>query len=180
MDWSEVRSNVCLGVQVNFHWVDNPSEDESDHISQAVEALIAAISIPGVRLWSPQNTALVKAGFKKRIEKAARGELEPPEELKPLGNGRLPLYEIRWSAIHVRERPEDGSPERFFDVEVRLIHGEPHELSLSFIGLHAHEKQYWGTDDEIKRAQDVEIDTAASIYVEAAPRHWGVKRRTAG
>lgn len=175
-----MRSNACLGVHVEFYWVDNPSENEADHVSQAVDALFDAISVPGVRLWSPFNTPLVKAEFRKRIEKATRGELEPPGELKLLGDGRLPLYEIRWSGIKVRERPEDGGPERFFDVEVRLLHGEPDELGLCFIGLHAHEKQYWGTDDEIKEAQDAEIGTAANVYLEAAPRQWGVRRRTAG
>lgn len=180
MDWSQVHSNVCSGLRADFYWVDNPAEDESEHISQAVDTLFDAISIPGVRLWTPYSAPLVRAQFKKRIEKAVRGELEPPDELKPVSDGRLPLYEIRWSGIAVRERTMDGGPDSYFDVEARLLHGEPDELGLCFIGLHAHEKQYWGTPAEIKQAQNEEIKTAANVYVRAAPRRWGVTQRTAG
>lgn len=178
MDWSQVHSNVCSGLPADFYWVDNPAEDESAHISQAVEVLFSAINAPGVRLWSPYNAPLVKAQFRNRIEKAARGELEPPDELKPVSDGRLPLYEIRWSGITVHERTEDGDPDSYYDVQVRLLHGEPDELGLCFIGLHAHEKQCRGSADEVKRAQNAEIETAASIYLMATPRRWGVTRRT--
>lgn len=180
MDWSQVHSNVCSRLPVDFYWVDNPAEDESRHISQAVDALFEAISAPGVRLWSPYNAPLVRAQFKNRIEKATRGELEPPDELKPVSDGRLPLYEVRWSGIAVRERSVDGGPDSYFHVEARLLHGEPDELGLCFIGLHAHEKQYWGTPAEIKQAQNAEIEIAATVYVTAAPRRWGVTRRATG
>lgn len=180
MDSSQEHSNVCSGLCVDFYWIDNPAEDESEHISQAVDALFQAISIPGVRRWSPYNAPLVKAQFKNRIQKAARGDLEPPDELKPVSNGRLPLYEIRWSGISVHERSEDGGPDNYFDVEARLLHGEPDELGVCFIGLHAHEKQYRGTPAEIKQAQNAQIETAANLYLAARPRQWGVTRRTRG
>lgn len=173
------RSNVCLGVRVDFYWVDNPSQDESEHVSHAVKALFDAISIPGVRLWTPYNAPLVKAEFKKRIEKAMRGQLEPPSELKPIGGGDLlPLYEIRWSGISVHEQPPDGGQARYFKVEARLLHGEPIELSVCFVGLHAHEKQYEGSHDEVKRAQDDHIEIAATAYRDAQSLGWDVLRRT--
>lgn len=180
MDYSEVRSNACSGLRVAFYWVDNPSTDEDDHLDQAVDTLFEAIRQPGLRLWTPWNTPLLKAEFRNRLRKASRGELEPPEELKPVGDGRLPIYEIRWSELGVRERPGDGDPDRFKQIEVRLLHGEPLELSLALLGLHAHEKYTDGTDRENKRAQDAEIERAKAIYLEAAPRSWGVVRRTPG
>lgn len=180
MSQFEVRSNVCLGVQVPFYWIDNASMSEDEHLVEAVDALFAAIQLPGVRLWSPHSAAMVRATFKKRLQKAARGELRPPRELKPVGSGRPTLYEIRWSGISVRERDEDGGPDAYFDVEIRMLHGEPDELGLCFLGLHAHEKQYWGSSDEIKAAQDAEIQVARNRYIVGEARFWGVSKRTAG
>lgn len=180
MDYSEVRSNACSGLRVAFYWVDNPSTDEDDHLDQAVDTLFEAIRHAGVRLWTPWNTPLLKAEFRNRLKKASRGELEPPDELKPVGDGRPSIYEIRWSEIEVHERPDGDGPHRFKKIEVRLLHGEPLELSLALLGLHAHEKRTDGTDEEIKRAQDAEIERAKAIYLEAAPRSWGVVRRTPG
>lgn len=176
----EVRSNVCLGVKVPFYWVNNASTIEDEHLAEAVDALFDAIQIPGVRLWSPHSAALVRAVFKKRLQKATRGELRPPGELKSVGSGRPTLYEIRWSGIAVRERDDAGGPDAYFDVEVRLLHGEPDELGLCFLGLHAHEKQYWGSDDEIKAAQDAEIEVARNRYLIGETSSWGVSKRTAG
>lgn len=175
---SEVRSNVCVGTRVQFYWVDFSSSDEREHVERAVEALFESLQRSGVRLWNPFTTQIVKAKFRQRILKATRGELEPPDELKRVGDQRYPIYEIRWSGIGVHERGVDGADDRHYGVEVRLLHGEPLELGLCFVGLHAHEKQTYGTDAENRAAQDVEIDHATHTYLEGALRSWGVAGRT--
>lgn len=162
---------------MDFYWVDTPSDDATDHIEAAVSALFAAIQGAGTRLWSPYAVPLIKANFRKRLEKAVLGELNPPKELKPLRNGRHPLFEIRWGDIAVHEAAAGGSPERFHEVEARLIHAEPDELGVCAVGLHAHEKLTDGTREEIQDAQNREIDHAEALFLQGQPRNWGVTRR---
>lgn len=168
---------MCSGLLVDFYWLDTSSEDATEHIEAAVTALFEAIRGAGTRLWSPFVIPLVKGNFRKRLQKAARGELDPPEELKPLRDGRYPLFEIRWSDIGVHEAATDDSEERYFDVEVRLIHAEPAELGVCAVGLHAHEKVTDGTPADIRDAQDWEIDHAEALFLQGQPRSWGVTRR---
>lgn len=177
MSTEEYSANVSLDIPLEFYWVDNPSLNPADHIDEAVDRLFDAISEPGVRLWSPESAILMKRNFRKRIENATAGKLKPRSEFKPVGDGRLPIFEIIWSGLAVRERGIDGSPDQYKDVEVRLLHGEPLALGLCAVGLHCHEKFIAGTQAEVHAAQDEEIGRAQAIYREAEPRLWGVTRR---
>lgn len=172
------RSNACIGVPVDFYWHGGGDGTADQHIALAVEALMGAIKAPTNRLWNPFQESLIRAEFKKRLEKAARGELKPPEELKPLRSGGS-LFEIRWQAIPVHEICPSGLHSHT-KVGVRLIHAQPFdELGLCILGLHAHEKTIIEDDQAAtKDTQDDQIDIAERLFASGYPTCWGVTRRT--
>ncbi|MEV7608621.1 hypothetical protein AB0N61_03970 [Microbacterium sp. NPDC089320] len=115
---------------------------------------------------------MVRAEFKKRLEKAQRGELEPVDEVKPVDVlNPPPLYEIRWQDIAVTDRLDDGT-QRFGKVVVRLYHSEPVARPGHFVGHHAHEKDVDAAD--VYAAQDAEIDVAIGWYNHGADDFWGI------
>jgi len=169
------RSNACRGRRVDFYWYGGGNGTAQEHITLAVEALMGAIKAPENRRWNPYQEALIRAKFKKRLEKAAEGKLYPPEELKSL-RGEDVLFEIRWSQgeISVNEVNRVGIP-----VEVRLIHAQPERLNRCILGLHAHEKVIIeGDPAATKAAQDAEIDIAERRFISGYRTHWGVEQRT--
>jgi len=170
------RSNACRGRRVDFYWYGGGNGTAQEHITLAVEALMGAIKAPENRRWNPYQEALIRAKFKKRLEKAAEGKLYPPEELKSL-RGKDVLFEIRWSQgeISVNEVNRVGIP-----VEVRLIHAQPYDqLGRCILGLHAHEKVIIeGDPAETKAAQDAEIDIAERRFISGYRTCWGVEQRT--
>ncbi|MGP1497867.1 MAG: hypothetical protein ACTTI9_05015 [Schaalia odontolytica] len=172
------RSNACLGLPVDFYWYGGGNGTAQEHITLAVEALMGAIKAPENRRWNPHQEALIRANFKKRIEKAAEGKLRPPGELKSL-RGDVTLFEIRWWDITVREAHPSGI-DSYASVEVRLIHAQPFDqLGLCILGLHAHEKVIIEGDSvATKAAQDAEIDIAEYLLISGYPTRWGVERRT--
>ena len=136
---------------------------------------MGAIKAPANRRWNPYLDKINRAHFKKRLERAAKGKLYPPEELKSL-RGDDVLFEIRWAGgeISVNEVNRIGIP-----VEVRLIHAQPEELGLCILGLHAHEKVIIEGDRVATNArQDAEIDFAESRLISGYSTNWGVERRT--
>lgn len=50
---------------------------------------------------------MIRASFRKRLEKATQGKLRLPGELKTLRGG-VTLFEIRWRDIDVREVNSSG------------------------------------------------------------------------
>ena len=170
------RSNACLDLPADFYWYGGGNGTAQEHISLAVNALMAAIKEPTNRRWNPYQEAMIRASFRKRLEKAAQGELYPPEELKSL-RGNDVLFEIRWSQgeISVNEVNRVGIP-----VEVRLIHAQPSDqLGRCILGLHAHEKVIIeGNPTATKAAQDAEIDKAECRLTSGYSTNWGVERRT--
>ena len=171
-------SNACLDLPVDFYWYGGGNGTAQEHISLAVKALMAAIKKPRNRRWNPYQEAMIRASFRKRLEKAAQGKLRPPEELKSLRGG-VALFEIRWRDIDVREVNSSGI-DSYAQVEVRLIHAQPFDqLGLCILGLHAHEKVIVNGDPvATKAAQDAEIDKAEHFLTSGYPTHWGVERRT--
>ena len=136
---------------------------------------MGAIKAPLNRRWNPHLETMNRAHFKKRLERAAKGKLYPPEELKSL-RGDDVLFEIRWSQgeISVNEVNRVGIP-----VEVRLIHAQPEQLDRCILGLHAHEKVIIkGDPAATKAAQDAEIDKAEYLLISGYSTHWGVEQRT--
>ena len=130
---------ACLDLPADFYWYGGGNGTAQEHISLAVKALMAAIKKPRNRRWNPYQEAMIRASFRKRLEKAAQGKLRPPEELKSLRGG-VALFEIRWRDIDVREVNSSGI-DSYAQVEVRLIHAQPFDqLGLCILGLHAHEK----------------------------------------
>jgi len=169
------RSNACLGLPADFYWYGGGIGTAQEHISLAVNALMAAIKKPANRRWNPYLDQINRAHFKKRLQRAAKGKLYPPEELKSL-RGDDVLFEIRWSQgeISVNEVNRVGIP-----VEVRLIHAQPERLGRCILGLHAHEKVIIeGDSAATKAAQDAEIGIAESLLNSGYSTHWGVERRT--
>ena len=168
------RSNACLDLPADFYWYGGGNGTAQEHISLAVNALMAAIKKPANRRWNIYLEKMNRALFKKRLERAAQGKLYPPEELKSL-RGKDVLFEIRWRDIQVNEVDRLGIP-----VEVRLIHAQPFDqLGRCILGLHAHEKVIIeGDPAATKAAQDAEIDNAEHLLTSGYPTHWGVERRT--
>jgi len=169
------RSNACLDLPVDFYWYGGGNGTGQAHITLAVEALMGAIKAPANRRWNPYLDQINRAHFKKRLQRAAKGKLYPPEELKSL-RGDDVLFEIRWSQgeISVNEVNRVGIP-----VEVRLIHAQPERLGRCILGLHAHEKVIIeGDSAATKAAQDAEIDIAERRFISGYRTHWGVERRT--
>ncbi len=163
---------------MDFYWHGGGDGTEDQHIALAVEALMAALKKRPHRLWHPYNEAITRADFKKRPEKAARGGLQPPGEIKSLRAGDI-LFEIRWAGIPVHERPPTGL-EHHTTAEVRLIHAQPYdELGLCVLGLHAHEKAIIDGDAQAtKRLQDYQIDLAEQLFYSGRSTCWGVQRRS--
>ena len=172
------RSNACLDLPADFYWYGGGNGTAQEHISLAVNALMAAIKEPRNRRWNPYQEAMIRASFKKRLEKAAQGKLRPPEELKSLRGG-VALFEIRWRDIDVREVNSSGI-DSYAQVEVRLIHAQPFDqLGLCILGLHAHEKVIIkGNPAATKAAQDTEINIAERRLISGYSTNWGVERRT--
>ena len=172
------RSNACLDLPADFYWHDGGNGTAQEHINLAVVALMAAIKVPMNRRWNPYQETMIRASFRKRLEKAAEGKLRPPGELKSLRGGAT-LFEIRWRDISVREVNPLGN-ESYAQVDVRLIHAQPFEqLGRCILGLHAHEKVIIkGDSDATKARQDAEIDFAESLLNSGYSTCWGVERRT--
>ena len=172
------RSNACLDLPVDFYWYGGGNGTAQEHISLAVNALMAAIKVPTNRRWNPYQETMIRATFRKRLEKAAQGKLRPPGELKSLRGGAT-LFEIRWRDINVREVDPLGN-ESYAQVEIRLIHAQPYDqLGLCILGLHAHEKTIIKGDRVATKArQDAEIDFAESRLISGYSTCWGVERRT--
>lgn len=101
------RSNACLDLPADFYWYGGGNGSAQEHISLAVNALMAAIKKPANRRWNPYQETMIRANFRKRLEKAAQGKLRPPGELKSLRGG-VTLFEIRWRDIDVREINPSG------------------------------------------------------------------------
>lgn len=175
-------SNCSTGSSVDFYWHASSSPDQDDHIEAAVEALWQAIQRPGERGWRLETKAMARAEFRGLLREAAQGELEPVDQVKELGDEHPVLFEIRWQTIDVVEL---GPPLSFKTILVRLIHIEPDELGLAFVGLHAHEKlviKDRGSDEAngraTKDAQDAEIAKALVVYGNGFSNLWGQVRRS--
>lgn len=157
-------------ARVDIYWRHLADPAERAHIEAIVASLIAALSGP-TRRWSPHNIAMVKAEFRKRLEKAARGQLHPVDELKSLRSGRGSLYEIRWNHINVVD--DDNGKHVHSKTNARLIHAEPNELGIAMLGLVAHEKR----PGSPKQDQDDRIDEAERIFNAGLSTVWGVTKR---
>ena len=163
---------------MDFYWYGGGDGTQKQHIDLAVEALMAAVDKRPLKEWNRFHAKYTQAEFKKRLEKAARGDLQPPGEIKSLRAGDI-LFEIRWTGIPVHERPSAG-PERLTTAEVRLIHAQPYdELGLCVLGLHAHKKEIIDGDAQAtKRLQDDQIDLAEQRFYRGRSTCWGVQRRS--
>ena len=169
----EYRRSVCSsGVEVSYFW--HACQKWEDHVEAAVEALMDAIRAPG-RLWNPWVVASARGAFKSRIKRACAGELQPVDEIKHIdGAHPAELFEIRWQDIGVIDRVPTG--ERRHEIPVRLLHAEPSHLSLTVIGLHAHEKVVHPEDSRRTReAQDAEVEVACQTYWTVIQTPWGFR-----
>lgn len=124
------------------------------------------------RVWNMFSEASVRGEFANRLLKAAKGGLQPVDEIKSLRGGRDHLFEIRWPYLNVTEHV--GGEVRHVITGARLIHAEPESLSVAMVGLHAHEK----SKSERGPDQDHEIDHAERIYYGGVGDLWGLKLRT--
>ncbi|MBF4591258.1 hypothetical protein [Curtobacterium sp. VKM Ac-1395] len=157
---------------IEYVWAAGPGS--KSHIEAAVDALMNTLRGDG-RQWGPYNEPLARTEFRRRLEAAERGELEPVDEVDDLKTGTAGwLYEIRWSGISVRYLDEEGKP-AYYDAEVRAIHGEPPRLPMHVIGVHVHEKVWWNDDPaRTEAAQNAEIQLAVGKFWGLEPSNWGL------
>jgi hypothetical protein len=96
---------------------------------------------------------------------ACCGELVPVDEVKEI-TGAYPaiMFEIRWQNINVHDFDPVAGTEEFASVGVRLLYGEPENVGLVIIGLHAHEKEIFPTEWETRAVQDTQIYVAEQRY----------------
>lgn len=164
-------SNCSSGVFVDLYWRYLEAEDQKTHLDAMVAELFLALQ--GVRRrWSPAAEAHTKALFRRLLEKAARGDVVPVDEVKSLRGGRDSLFELRWNDIDVFEI--EGERRTYLRTGVRLIHAEPIEVRLGAVGLLAHEKPYI---DGAAAIQDFYIAKAEGIYNEGIADLWGITLR---
>lgn len=173
----QLNAIASNGVGGPFYWRFGCGPD---YIEEAVEALMKAIDRPQRLPGNPYADRMTRAEFRGRINKAEQGKLRPPDEIGPVREGipEVRLFEIRWPGVRVLERdPVDGSPSARHElrVEVRLYYAEPPQFGQIILGLHCHEKSVKGSKDDVRNAQDAEIDQAIRCYVEGMPRRWCIE-----
>lgn len=168
-----ITSYCSYQARVDVYWRFCAAQPEADHIEEIVDKLFAALSGSG-RQWTPWSAATVKAQFRERILRAARGGLNPVDEVKALRGGHQRLFEIRWQDIAVRSRDRNDRPV-FDTTNARLIHAEPDELGIAMLGLVAHEKP---NTAEGAAEQRRHIEQAETLYQANQPNLWGVQRRS--
>ena len=162
-----------MALEVDFFWHEMQSPDDLDrNIDAAVDALTAALRADSTRVWNPWTLGAARGEFRQRLRAACRGELVPVDQVAGIGDGRPPLFEIRWQNINVVRAASDGHVHE--QALLRLIHGEP-EWAYRVVALHAHEKVVLTTDEQTHAAQDAEIELAARRYILGEPSHWGRK-----
>lgn len=164
---------AAQGQPVEFYWAGVHSEEVTQHIHAAVEALLQATNGATNRLTNPHTRAYARAAFKNRIERLRRGKLRPPAEVKPVNPLGVKLYEVRWSDVnaHALTETKERKPVK---LHIRMIFAEPVQLGYAALGLHAHEKEILPSKRETKEAQDEHIAHAARLYVDGEPSAWGV------
>lgn len=164
---AHVRRRVSArtsGQRADFLWRYCAS---GKHVEEAVDALMAEVDTKTRRQLSVYKRAMVRSMFRKRIEKAVAGGLEPEEECKPI-RVDPEVYEIRWSDVRIPVHGLADGLLRDHTCHYRLYYGEP-KAAEYFLGLHAHEKAVDGlTADEISQAQDAQIDRAIAVYASRA------------
>ena len=70
------RSNACLDLPADFYWYGGGNGTAQEHISLAVNALMAAIKEPTNRRWNPYQEAMIRASFRKRLEKPHKANFD--------------------------------------------------------------------------------------------------------
>ena len=165
-------SRCSLGKPVEFVWFGFPEALDGNHLSAATFAFLSAVEADNRELNDFVRATMV-AEFQDRISQASKGLLGNTRKIKGLSLlPDLPLYEIRWQGICVRERGEGGSVSTK-NLAVRMYHSEPPELDGVFIGHHIHEKRT--TDRTLEREmQNREILKAAELYLDGRAKLWGL------
>ncbi len=132
---------------------------------------------PQGRVWNPFAERMARSEFRDRVRAAARGELEPVDEVKPVDvRNPPPLYEIRWQDIPVTDR--DGDRIVHGTALVRMYHSEPTAVPDHFVGHHIHEKLI--DVEDVNRKQNAEIRVALSFYRLGESTGWGIDIDTGG
>lgn len=167
------RSDCSSGLPVDFYWHD--CRDGDGHLAAAVDALMSAVLRRPERVRNRYWESEARAGFRRKLEKASRGDLDPIDEvdnidLSPDGT----MFEIRWTGFTAVESDGRGR-QRQVEAEVRLLHVEPQDLSYVAVGLHAHEKIVDPRGNRWTRLrQDEDIRIALGLYRDGFGSRWGL------
>lgn len=155
---------------MEFRWFGLPKARAGEDLDAATEAFMAALKPEG-RVWNPFAERMARSEFRDRVQAAARGELVPVDEVKPVDvRYPPPLYEIRWQGISVTDRIGDGLVHS--TALVRMYHSEPSRVPDHFIGHHVHEKLL--NVDDINDEQNFEIRVAKRLYDLGESDNWGI------
>ena len=155
-------SRCSLGSPVMFRWYGDTPVENGNHLRAATESFLRVISSPARDLDTFSQESLV-AEFQDRLVEAMRGKLSGTKRIKTIALfPRIPLFEIRWSAMTVIEHNPSG--ERVIRrLAIRLYHSEPRELEGCFVGHVIHEKLS-ESDPDPRASQNERISDAADLY----------------
>lgn len=170
---NEETALAANGTGGDFYWRFCAT---GNHINEAVKALLACIYTEN-RIDNPHQRMYLRTLFRRRIEMATKGELNPPDELKGVAQNipQTRFFEIRWADIAVLEKdPSQPSGRRSVKLQMRLYYAEPEWVGLVLLGLHCHEKSTSGNKAQVRAAQDEEIRKAIELYSSNVECRWGV------
>lgn len=163
------KKTVCASKRkVTYYWRYCVS---GDHQQETVDKLLATLD--GYVL-NGNMRADAQAQFERRLRAARRGRLTPGDHVKTIRrNPELHMFEIRWDDVRVMKvDPVSGRYSDPFGVSVRLYYIESGESWV--VGLHCHEKDFSGSEDDKRNAQNREIDDAAACARDGEAARWGI------
>ena len=156
------HSSYCAsGTTVTFHW--RRYDHTSRAIDEALDSLEEAVFGKEGRLRNPYMVGTARGVFRAILERAEIGALEDPDEVRRIVRptpGRM--FEFRWNDIVVLEM--HAGVQRRLTVPVRLLEIEASIRPNEALGLRAFEKDTAGSPDEIRVAQNHEIDLASRAF----------------
>lgn len=110
----------------------------------------------------------LKAFLENKLRRLQSGKLTPGSEVIPVEKVKhyARMFELRWhheTTLHKSRK-----------VQIRHYVGEPPEIENSVFGLVMHLKDTTGTETEIARKQNEQIDKSLKLYQEHSSNGWNL------
>ncbi|MHC9568785.1 hypothetical protein ACQX29_03435 [Corynebacterium diphtheriae] len=163
------KTVCCSNQSVSYFW---RFALKGKHIADTVDKCVQLLRKNGY-LLEGYLEADCEAQIEEVLELAMRGKLEPGRHVKRISSSPIrDMYEMRWQDIAVVSEDRVSGLKDRVSVLLRLYYLE--EGGQWVVGLHVHEKWVDGTDEEIKRKQNEEIEKATQTALDNEANNWGV------